>query len=124
MLCPAGPAGRAGAEQWMDWNATALWPAVRVINEAIRRDEPASAAELEPLVAQAERWLAVLDSELARRPYLAGETFTMADIPAGVTVHRWLGLPIEKAPRPHIQRWFTALESRPAFPAEAPSNPP
>ena len=45
---------------------------------------------------------------------MAGERFTMADIPIGVEVHRWFGLPRERPERPHIERWFSALRARPA----------
>ena len=59
------------------------------------------------------RQLAILDEALARRPFLVGDSFTMADIPAGCTVHRWLGLPTARIPRPNVDKWYERIMNRP-----------
>jgi glutathione S-transferase len=28
-------------------------------------------------------------------------------------IHRWLGLPLAYAPRPHLDRWYQAVAARP-----------
>jgi glutathione S-transferase len=58
--------------------------------------------------------MAILDAHLARRQFMVGERFTMADIPLGCEVHRWFALPQTRTARPHIERWFASLLARPA----------
>ncbi|HTV19115.1 MAG TPA: glutathione S-transferase [Polyangiaceae bacterium] len=115
-LYPEPLAARFDAERWMDWQQTTLNPAgrdafVQLIRTAPEQRDAAliaqSAAAMEPL-------LALIDDHLSRRPFMAGESFTIADIPIGVEVHRWFGLPRQRPERPHIERWYKALRSRPA----------
>lgn len=102
------------AEQWMDWQQTTLNPAGRdaflqwIRTPAAQRDPAAIARS----VAATEPLMELLDAHLARHAYLAGDRFTMADIPAGCEIHRWWGLPQERPARPHLERWFAALRAR------------
>ncbi|MFN7855968.1 MAG: glutathione S-transferase N-terminal domain-containing protein [Acidovorax sp.] len=103
------------AEQWMDWQQTALNPAGRgafiqwIRTPANQRDDALIAAS----IAATEPLLAMLDAHLARQPYMAGERFTMADIPVGCEIHRWWGLPQTRSAHPHLERWYNKLSSRP-----------
>ena len=63
-------------------------------------------------VAATEPLMALLDAHLARQPFMAGEHFTMADIPVGCEIHRWWGLPQERTARPHLERWYESLRAR------------
>ncbi len=102
------------AEQWMDWQQTTLNPAGRdaflqwIRTPAAQRDPAAIARS----VAATEPLMELLDAHLARHAYLAGERFTMADIPVGCEIHRWWGLPQDRPARPHLERWFAALRAR------------
>ena len=61
----------------------------------------------------AQRWL---DGELADgRPFIAGESLSMADICALSTVDfaHWIGLDID-ADRPHLSAWHERVKSRPS----------
>jgi glutathione S-transferase len=61
----------------------------------------------------AQRWL---DGELADgRPFIAGETLTMADICALSTVDfaHWIGLDID-ADRPHLSAWHERVRPKPS----------
>jgi len=113
-LYPEDIATRFAAEQWMDWQQTTLNPAGRdafiqwIRTPAAQRNDALIAAS----VAATEPLLDLLDARLARQPFLAGERFTMADIPVGCEIHRWWGLPQERAARPHLERWYQAVSSR------------
>ena len=37
----------------------------------------------------------------------------MADIVVGCAAHRWLNLPLARAPRLNLERWFAGLKARP-----------
>ncbi|WP_295851895.1 glutathione S-transferase [uncultured Xylophilus sp.] len=113
-LYPQGIPERFEAEKWMDWQQTTLNPAGRdaflqwIRTPADQRRQDAidrSVAAMEPL-------LGMLDAQLAQREFLAGDRFTMADIPAACEVHRWFGLPQPRPSWPHLERWFQALSAR------------
>lgn len=115
-LYPDDLAARFDAERWMDWQQTALNPAGRdafiqlIRVPAERRD----AAAIERSRARTAPLLALLDAHLARRRFVAGDEFTMADIPIGCEIHRWFGLPLERTPMPHLERWYREVSTRPA----------
>ena len=115
-LCPTDLRERFDAERWMEWQQTSVNPASRngfwhLIRLPADQRDPALVAQSNAAV---EPLMAILDAHLATRPFMLGDNFTMADIPLGCEVHRWLGLPQPREPRPHIERWFTSLLARPA----------
>ena len=56
-----------------------------------------------------------LDRHLAGRAYVLGEQLTMADIPLGACVWRYMNLPVERPSLPEVERWHRSLQERPAF---------
>jgi len=115
-LWPEDLRRRADVDRWMDWQATTFTPAMRdafwqlIRTPAQKRD----VAVLSRSIAESEKAAELLDRHLEGRAYLAGDTFTLADLVNGCATHRWLGLPCEKASRPHLERWYGTLKSRPA----------
>jgi glutathione S-transferase len=53
-----------------------------------------------------------LDGHLSNRTYIAGDSFTVGDIPMGCAVWRWMSLPIERPAYPALERWFDTLCDR------------
>jgi glutathione S-transferase len=115
-LYPQDLRARFDAERWMDWQQTTLNPAGReafiqlVRTAADRRSQAAISAS----VAATEPLLAMLDAQLARQAFLAGDRLTMADIPVACEMHRWWGLPLEFPARPNLRRWYEGLLALPA----------
>jgi glutathione S-transferase len=115
-LYPQDLRTRFDAERWMDWQQTTLNPAGReafiqlVRTPAEKRDAEALAHS----VAATLPLLDVLDKHLAQRPFMAGDAFTMADIPIACEMHRWLGLAIDHPARPHLDRWYQNILGQPA----------
>jgi glutathione S-transferase len=116
---PESLAARFDAERWMDWQQTTLNPAGRdafiqwVRTPAERRD----AAAAQRSAQATESLLALLEVHLDARAWMCGDRFTMADIPIGCELHRWLGLPAALYSRPawpRLERYFAALRDRPA----------
>jgi glutathione S-transferase len=113
---PAALSQRFAAEQWMDWQQTTFNPAGRVafiqwIRTPAEQRNPALIAQS---VAATEPLLALLDAHLADHAFMGGDHFSMADIPLGCEMHRWVGLPQPRPARPHLDRWYQALLARPA----------
>jgi glutathione S-transferase len=116
-LWPWEPKHRAIADQWTDWTATRFQSAWLAVFEMIVR-VPETARDqirIEGARAEANRLYSRLDSALSDRPYLAGERFSYADIVAGVSMHRWMTMPNERLPMPHLEAWYARLVARPAF---------
>jgi len=107
---------RAGAERWMDW-AFSFQAAMRDVFWGLIRTPPEKrdAKAIEAGCKQSAELAAMLDAHLAARPYVAGASFTMGDIPIGCEVQRWLRVPIERASQPHLEAWFERLRERLPF---------
>jgi glutathione S-transferase len=111
---------RFHCEQWMDWNATTLWPAIRPIFQLLVRTVPEERdlSSLDTLRNQADATMRVLDQHLEDRQFVGGEMLTVADIPVGVSAHRWFNLDIERPELPSLSRWYEEIGKRPAFRAQ------
>ncbi len=116
LALPEAPRARALIDQWLDWQATAFTPAMRdaflqLVRIAPEKRDP---RVVEASRANSERCAALLDRHLADTPFVAGETFSIADIAVGLAAHRWFQLPLEREERPNIRRWLEGLAQRPA----------
>jgi glutathione S-transferase len=115
-LCPQDLRARADAERWMDWAFTfqnamrdVFWGLIRTPPE--KRDLKA----IEEGSRKSHDLAAVLERALADKPYVAGQFFTMGDIPIGCEVQRYLRVPIERPALPNLEAWFARLRQRPPF---------
>lgn len=116
-LWSADPAVRAQADQWMDWMQTKLNPQfIGLFVGLVRtppddRDWPA----IEAVTGRLIECYRFLDRRLESRPYLAGDEFTMADIPAGATLYRYYDMEIERPELARLRDWYERLSARPAY---------
>lgn len=118
-LLPAEPAPRAKVEMWMDWQASDLNMAWRYAFLALVRRNPAftNAAEIAASIMEWNGKIAILDGQLrATGGHVAGEAFTLADIPVGLSVNRWFMTPIPDRPDfSHVAAYYDRLSTRAAF---------
>ena len=108
---------RFAVERWMDWHATTLWPALRPVFLTLVRTPPdqRDPGLLGRAQVDTERAFLILEQELSGRPFVAGERFTIADIPIGIAAHRWFALEVARPPLPSLERWYGMVRDRPAF---------
>lgn len=108
---------RALALQWLGWQATELNPPWGyALNALIRKtpgyDDPARIAD------SMARWTAkmdILEAALAgSNTGHIGAGFSIADIALGLSVHRWMAIPMEKKAFPVIADYYERLLSREA----------
>jgi glutathione S-transferase len=113
-LWPRDATTRANADRWMDWQAVSFNPAMGPAFVQLIRTAPEQrdAGVIEAARAATEQKLALLDEHLSQHRYVAGNAFTMGDIPLGCSVDRWMKLPIARRPHPHVERWYGALRTR------------
>jgi glutathione S-transferase len=64
-----------------------------------------------------EKALGVMDAALAKTPFLAGETFTLADVVYMPYVDYLMGSPVKDviAKFPHVGAWWKGVSDRPAW---------
>jgi glutathione S-transferase len=108
---------RGRADGWTDWYATTFWANVRpllvqlVRTPADQRDAQLIGSSLRAASAAAE----ILERELGKRPYLAGDHFTFGDIPVASASQRWFNLPVQRAKLPAFEAWYARVKERPGF---------
>ena len=116
-LEPADPKARARASQWMDWQLSVLGPAIHETFWGLVRTAPEkrNLAAIETSKTRTTAAITILDAQLAKTAYVAGDEFSMGDIPVGIFGYRFHALVKERPPLPHFERWFAAISARPAF---------
>lgn len=125
VLEPADLKERARAQMWMDWQLTVMaaaitpvfWQMIRTPED--KRDMKAVAASKEKTVAAAR----IMDEQLGRTAFLAGDAFSYGDIPVGIMIYRYVQLIPERPPTKNLDRWYAAISARPAFKAQVGSVP-
>jgi glutathione S-transferase len=105
---------RAAIAQWTLWAATSVetdlgnWAYhTMFLPEAERKPEIAKQS-----LENVQKPLAILDGVLAKREYLVGKRFTVADLNVAAVCYRALGL--DMPDKPHFKAWLTKCWSRPA----------
>lgn len=116
-LWPEAPAERSLAERWMDWTLATLQPDfMQLFWGFFRTPEPdRDARAVEQARARCETHYRLLDAHLATRTFLAGDVFTMGDIPAGTSLFRYFEMGVEVPALPNLRRWYRRLCERPAY---------
>jgi glutathione S-transferase len=124
-LEPADLKARANAQKWMDWQLSVMGPAITPVfwqlvrTPAEKRDANVIEAAKEKTVAAAK----IMDAQLGRTPYLAGNEFSYGDIPVGIMIYRYMQLIPERPPTANLDRWYAAISSRAAFKEQVASVP-
>lgn len=116
------PARRSEGDRWMDW---ALGELQRVMVPAfwglMREPATADPAAIASSISRTEHCLDILEAHLENgASYAGGDRFGMAEIVLGPSVHRWLNMPVERVPRPRLQRWYETIAGREAAQAALP----
>lgn len=116
-LEPADLRIRARAQAWMDWQLSILAPAITPGYIGLIRTPPEKRnhAVIDESKKKTTAAIAILDAELAKRTYVAGDAFSYGDIPAAVMANRYRQLVPERPPLPNFERWYAAISARPAF---------
>ena len=63
---------------------------------------------------EAKRLYGVMDRQLVKSKYIAGNTYTIADIAIFPWLRNWKNQGIDWADFPHLKKWFDTISARPA----------
>lgn len=116
-LCPTDLHVKADADRWMDWVSINVNPVITPVFWGLIRtpSEKRNMADIDANAVKTGETFGVLEQGLANKQYVAGERFTMGDIPVGVYVYRYMALPIKRPSLPNIEAYYERLQERPAF---------
>jgi glutathione S-transferase len=116
-LEPSDLRERASAGRWMDWQMSVCAPAIHglfwglVRTPPEKRDHAAIGASRQKTTAA----MTILDAQLATTAYVAGDAFSMGDIPVALIGYRFRRLVPERVGLENFERWYGEIEQRPAF---------
>ena len=117
LLWPSNPIQRSFADRWMDWELATLQPDFMDLFWGFYRKPEArrDSGQIEKSKSLCEQHFAMLDNHLKDNNYLAGEAFSMGDIPAATSLYRYfeMGMDVEKPA--HLMAWYQRLSARKAF---------
>ena len=116
-LWPDDEQTRAIADQWMDWSASrAFSPVIQLFFATVRTDPNLrDLNKISNLTDQVISVLKILDCHLKTQRFVAGNSFTMGDIPLGCVVYRFFNIDVSRPVLPNLETWYERLSERPAY---------
>jgi glutathione S-transferase len=117
VLEPADLRTRALASKWMDWQLSVAGPAITPVFWGLigTPAEKRNHSEIEEGKKKTTAAMSMMDEQLGKTAYLAGDTFTYGDIPVGIMAYRYRQLVPDRPPLRNFERWYAALCTRKAF---------
>jgi glutathione S-transferase len=117
-LYPVDPRERARCDQWIDWQASELNRSWSYAFLALVRHSPAH-QDPRQIELSCENWarhMAVIEGQLEQTgAFIAGETFSLADIPIALSINRWLETPLQHSDLPAVAAYMARLAPREAY---------
>lgn len=106
--------GRQEALQWLFWQMGGLGPMAGQNHHFSQFAPEKIPYAIKRYVDETARLYGVLDRRLADRSFVAGETYSIADmaIYPWIVSHKWQSQHLEDFP--HLHRWFNLIKERPA----------
>lgn len=113
LFMPQDVAGRSRVMQWLMFQMGGVGPMMGQANVFYRYFPEKIQPAIDRYQGESKRLLRVLDTQLSRNEYLAGD-YSIADMAnfAWARTHRWSGVDIDDLP--HLQRWLSQIRQRPA----------
>jgi GST-like protein len=112
-LVPKNERGRWQTMQWLMWQMGGIGPMLGQIHHFLRNAKGKAPYADERYLKEGKRLYGVLDRQLARSEYMAGE-YSIADIATWPWISRFEWQTIDMTEYPHVLRWYKAIAARPA----------
>ena len=113
-LLPTDVKGRSRALQWLMFQVGGVGPMMGQANVFYRYFPEKIQPAIDRYQNESRRLFEVLDRGLRDDEWLAGDSFSIADIAnwCWVRTYKWSGVPVEGLP--NLRRWLDAIKERPA----------
>jgi len=114
---PKDPVVVARADGWNEWYVGTWWLNVRPLLVQLVRTPEANRDRgvIERSHAAAIDAVQILERELGKSAYVAGDDFTFGDLPIAAAAQRWFNLPIARPSTPRVEAWYAKIRERPGF---------
>ena len=114
---PEDAAARSQIDRWLDWSQSQFDSSfMRLFWGHWRTPEADRNAETNrQCVSQCRYFLSILDGELSQRDFAAGDRLSLADIPVGALMYRYVELDVTAELPANVARWYDRLTRRTAF---------
>ncbi|PTB19634.1 glutathione S-transferase [Trinickia symbiotica] len=111
---PADPVARYATLQWLMFQMGGIGPMLGQTHHfRVYAPEKIEYA-INRYTNEAKRLYGVMDTQLSKTQYLAGDDYTIADIAAFPWTRSWQNQGIELSDFPNVKRWHEAIAARPA----------
>jgi GST-like protein len=113
-FCATGPHARYAIYQWLMFQMGGVGPMLGQAHHFMRFAPEKIAYAIDRYGKETKRLYGVMDRRLAESPFLAGESYSIADIATfpWVARHEWHGVAL--AEFANVRRWYQAIAARPA----------
>ena len=111
---PGSTRGKYEALQWLMFQMGGLGPMLGQANHFRNQAKERVPYAIDRYTTEAQRLYGVLDRQLALNDYVAGSTYTIADIAIWPWLRSWKNQGIELDRFPNVRAWFEAIGNRPA----------
>ncbi len=118
-LYPAEARARGPVDAWLDTQQTALNRPQSIVFAGMVRTPPAQRdnAAIAAALAEVSAVWGLVNAQLAGRPFICGDSLTLADIAFGCHAHRWFGMDIARPAFTELHAWYWRLLARPGYAA-------
>lgn len=119
-LYGASERDRIAIDQWLMWQMGGVGPMAGQAHHFLKYAPAMDPPQVLPYAqnryrAEVARLYGVLDRQLAKHAFVAGDTLTIADIAIWPWAQNWQGQQQTLDDKPHLKRWLETLAARPAF---------
>jgi len=117
VLAGGSPAETGRADMWMEWFQNNPYPHfIALFYQLVRLPEAErDPAKRDKAIAAVTEHFAVLDARLSDQAYLAGDRFTMGDIPVGAALYRYYTMEFDRPDLPALAAYYERLGQRRAY---------
>jgi glutathione S-transferase len=108
-------AGRLGAPDLARYESLVKNPELLAFHRELSSDAGLAPASIASAVRAVEQALAEVNRQLATRPWIVGDRFTLADVAWVVTVHRFVRMRFPMQRYPALRAWYRRARRRTSF---------
>jgi len=113
-LLPSDPTARARVMQWLMWQMGGLGPMVGQAHHFLFNPKEVVPYGQKRYHNETKRLYGVMDRQLAKSAFIAGDDYSIADIACYPWISRFERHQVDLNEFPNVKRWFDALSERPA----------
>jgi GST-like protein len=113
-LLPQGDRERYEVLQWLMFQMGGVGPMLGQAHHFRLYAPEKIAYAIDRYSNEAKRLYGVIDKQLSRQPFIAGKSYSIADIAIFPWLRSWQNQGIVLEDYPHLKRWFEGIAERPA----------